>query len=191
MSKPYLIEPMRLTDLDQVMTIERLSFRSPWSRRAYEFEIGQKEHSTMLVIRPAGQGSRWERLRARLRRAPRSPVVGYGGFWLLVDEAHISTIAVHPHWRGRGLGERLLLALLERGRAQGAARATLEVRVSNLAAQRLYRKVGFEIVSRQKRYYADNDEDAYIMATPPFDSPEFQALLRRRRARLDKIEQMG
>jgi ribosomal-protein-alanine N-acetyltransferase len=113
--------------------------------------------------------------------ARRSPALGYAGAWCLVDEIHISTIAVHPQWRGRGLGELLLIALLERGAEQGARRATLEVRVSNSAAQALYHKYGFEIVASQKRYYADNNEDAYIMSTPPFKSLGFQALIRRRR----------
>ncbi len=182
MSEPtaYLIEPMRLGDLAQVMAIERASFRSPWSWRAYAFEITENEHSTMLVIRPAAEeGNLLKRLRSRLRRAPPPPVLGYGGFWLLVDEAHISTLAVHPRWRRRGLGEMLLLALLEQAQEQGAGRATLEVRVSNLAAQDLYRKLGFEVTERRKRYYADNNEDAYIMTTPPFDDPLFREKLAR------------
>jgi ribosomal-protein-alanine N-acetyltransferase len=110
--------------------------------------------------------------------------LGYGGLWLLVDEAHISTIAVHPQWRGTGLGERLLLSLLEQGAKRGMQRATLEVRVSNEAAQGLYHKLGFEIAGRQKRYYSDNNEDAFILVTPPFDTPGFQDNLRRCRAEL-------
>jgi ribosomal-protein-alanine N-acetyltransferase len=95
-------------------------------------------------------------------------VLGYAGGWLLVDEIHVSTIAVAPRWRRKGLAQLLLAELLKRGIALGARKATLEVRVSNVAAQKLYQKYGFRIVSKQKRYYADN-EDAYIMATPRFD----------------------
>jgi ribosomal-protein-alanine N-acetyltransferase len=166
---------MTLADIDQVMEIEQQSFSSPWSARAYRYEITENQHSTMLVVRPAmkpgGMLARWTR---RLRGAVPGPVLGYAGFWLLVDDAHVCTIAVQPQWRRRGLGELLLLSLLDRGMALNASRATLEVRASNEAAQALYLKYGFEKVSRRKRYYTDNNEDAYIMATPPFQSPEFQ-----------------
>jgi ribosomal-protein-alanine N-acetyltransferase len=184
-SLSYLVEPMTLDDIDQVMEIEQVSFSAPWSARAYRYEITTNQHSTMLVVRPAvGRASMIERWTRRLRGASPGPVLGYAGFWLLVDEAHICTIAVHPNWRRRGLGELLLLSLLEKGIALHAIRSTLEVRASNHAAQALYLKYGFEIVSRRKRYYTDNDEDAYIMATLPFASPEFQVLLNRCRTEL-------
>jgi ribosomal-protein-alanine N-acetyltransferase len=182
---PYLVQPMTLADIDQVMEIEQQSFSSPWSARAYRYEVTENQHSTMLVVRPAiepeGVIARWTR---RLRGANPGPVLGYAGFWLLVDDAHVCTIAIHPQWRRRGLGELLLLSLLERGMAQNASRATLEVRASNEAAQALYLKYGFEKVSRRKRYYTDNNEDAYIMATPLFESPEFQVLFDRCRTQL-------
>jgi [ribosomal protein S18]-alanine N-acetyltransferase len=182
---PYVVKPMALADIDRVLEIEHLSFSAPWSARAYRHEITQNEHSTMLVVRPARQHRfapiAWLR---SLSPGTRGPVLGYGGFWLLVDDAHIATIAVHPDWRGRGLGELLLLSLLEEAAAEGAARATLEVRVSNRIAQSLYRKYGFQTVSRSRQYYADNDEDAYIMATPPFHTPGFGDNLRQRRAEL-------
>jgi ribosomal-protein-alanine N-acetyltransferase len=182
---PYIVEPMTLADLDQVMAIEQVAFPTPWSVRSYRFEITENENSTMLVVRSlpkaSDQPARWW---SRFRRSKQGPVLGYAGSWLLVDEIHIATIAVHPDWRGLGLGELLLLSLLEDGIKQYAQRATLEVRVSNLAAQSLYAKFGFEIVSVRKRYYADNNEDAYIMITPLFDSPEFQADISRCRAQL-------
>ncbi len=200
---PYVVEPMTLADLDQVMEIERAAFPAPWSARAYRFEITENEHSTMVVVRPTprfdGRLADWLRSVKRLRPGP---VLGYGGFWLLVDDAHIATIATHPQWRHRGLGELLLLSLLERGVKLGARRATLEVRVSNRVAQSLYLKYGFEIISRRRRYYSDSGEDAFIMATPPFETPEFQTNLDHRRSRLlgrlqaeakqlDKTSQMG
>ncbi len=182
---PYLVEPMALADIDQVMAIERVAFPAPWSARAYRYEIAENEHSTMLVVRPAlGHNGPLMRLRHHLGFAGPGPVLGYAGFWLLVDDAHVCTIAVHPQWRGRGLGELLLLSLLERGMGLGASRATLEVRVSNRAAQELYRKCGFELVARQKRYYTNNNEDAYIMATPAFEVPEFQSHLQDRQGQL-------
>lgn len=187
---PYRVEPMTLADVDQVMNIERVAFSAPWSARAYRYEITENDHSTMLVVRLAdAHKGPFKRLAHHvLARHPNSPkpypVLGYAGFWLLVDETHICTIAVHPQWRNRGLGELLLLSLLNRSMKQGASRATLEVRVSNQAALALYRKYGFEVVSRRKRYYSNNNEDAYIMTTPPFETPEFQDNLDRCRKQL-------
>jgi ribosomal-protein-alanine N-acetyltransferase len=182
---PYIVEPMTMGDVDQVIAIEQIAFSAPWSARAFRFEISQNRQSTMLVIRPAPPHEGW--LATSLRRfaltRPRE-VLGYAGLWLLVDDIHVSTLAVHPDWQGRGLGELLLLALLDRGAELEACRATLEVRVSNLSAQQLYRKYGFEVVSRRRRYYSDNNEDAYIMATPLFETAGFQSNLRERRSRL-------
>lgn len=183
---PYLVEPMRLADVDQVMAIEQVAFSSPWSARAYRYEIVENEHSTMLVVRQASTGAfPWLHLARRLHLTSPNPVLGYGGFWLLVDEAHIATIAVHPEWRGCGLGELLLLSLLDWGRELGARLATLEVRVSNHRARQLYQKYGFYAEARRRRYYTDNNEDAILMRTPPFDSGEFQENLRHCRTTLD------
>jgi ribosomal-protein-alanine N-acetyltransferase len=181
----FLVEPMTLTDVGQVMAIERRSFSAPWSVRAYRYEITENEHSTMRVVRPAPRSNGWlGQLMVQLNLIGPGPVLGYAGSWLLMDDVHIATIAVHPRWRGRGLGALLLLALLDRGIELGARRATLEVRVSNQAALGLYHKYGFEIASRRKRYYADNNEDAYIMVTPPFETPAFQANLHTCRTQL-------
>jgi ribosomal-protein-alanine N-acetyltransferase len=187
---PFVVEPMSLDDLDQVMEIEQVAFPVPWPAQSYHFEITESAHSTMLVVRPApasiGRLARWL---SRFSAVAQVPVVGYAGFWLLADEAHVATIAVHPTWRGQGLGELLLLSLLDHGAKLGARRATLEVRTSNTVAQGLYRKCGFEVISRRKRYYVDNDEDAYIMATPPFEKPAFRASLQQCRRRL--YERLG
>lgn len=192
---PYRVESMTLADVDQVMKIERVAFSAPWSARAYRYEITENDHSTMLVVRLADvRRGPFKRLAhhvlARRPNSPKShPILGYAGYWLLVDETHICTIAVHPQWRNRGLGELLLLSLLDRGMKQGASRATLEVRTSNQAALALYRKYGFEVVSRRKRYYSNNNEDAYIMTTPPFETPEFQENLQRCRKHLyDRLQ---
>lgn len=178
---------MILVDLDQVMEIERVSFPTPWSVRAYRYELTRNEHSAFLIVRKAPKlNNRWANLLRHLGLVKPGKVLGYAGCWLLVDECHVSTIAVHPDWRGRGLGELLLVSLMEKGMELGARRATLEVRISNQAAQSLYHKCGFEIVSLRRKYYADN-EDAYIMATPHFESPEFQARLLEFRRRLQDI----
>jgi len=181
----FVVEPMVLADVDQIMQIERVSFSAPWSARAYRYEISENPHSTMRVVRPKPrwQSSLGSALQRLLGQVP-APALGYAGAWHLVDEMHVSTIAVHPDWRRRGLGELLLVSLLERGLELEARRATLEVRVSNVGALTLYRKYGFGILSVQKAYYSDNNEDAYIMGTPELASAEFHARLRACRSRL-------
>jgi ribosomal-protein-alanine N-acetyltransferase len=112
------------------------------------------------------------------------PVVGYAGLWLMVDEGHVTTIGVHPDHRGKGAGELLFLGLVDIAAEMKAARVTLEVRVSNLPAQALYRKYGLEVAGVRKRYYSDNGEDAYIMWSEPVASPQFEARMRRLREEL-------
>jgi ribosomal-protein-alanine N-acetyltransferase len=131
-------------DLDEIMEIEELSFATPWSRYAFLHEI-DFPNSVFNVIRIDGK------------------LVGYGGLWHIVDEAHISNIAIHPNYRRKGLGRRLLTHLLKQAVERGATKATLEVRPSNMAAQRLYGSFGFEVIAVRKNYYADEGEDALIM----------------------------
>jgi ribosomal-protein-alanine N-acetyltransferase len=186
---PYVVELMQIADLRQVMAIEQVSFPTPWPVSAYRHELTQNDLSTYLVLRQRGaeaEASWPRRAGRRLSLAARRalPVLGYGGFWMIVDEAHISTLAVHSGWRGRGLGELLLVALIEAAVLRGAAEATLEVRVSNVVAQGLYRKHCFAQVGRRKGYYSDNREDALIMTTPPLDEPRFAARYAARKARL-------
>ncbi len=151
---------MQLADIPQVMTIDQLSFPQPWSEQSYRFELRNNENARFWVaLAGAEQG-----FLARWLRPPPRQVVGYTGFWFVVDEAHINTLAVHPDWRRRGVGERLLVLLLGEARRLGAQTATLEVRVSNLSAQQLYRKYHFEEAGRRKHYYRDG-EDALLMTT--------------------------
>lgn len=177
----YRIRPMTLEDIDQVLIMDRLSFPLPWPARTYEHEIQNSRNSTMLVVEkmdePAPAGDNHQRLRRGLfrpfRRPPPRPsspmLVGYAGFWCLSDEVHISTIAVHPDWRGRKLGEMLLWVMMREAIRREASTVTLEVRVSNEVAQNLYRKYGFETVGRRRGYYRDNGEDAYMMSVSPLD----------------------
>jgi ribosomal-protein-alanine N-acetyltransferase len=101
-------------------------------------------------------------------------IVGYAGLWLMVDEAHVTTIGIHPAHRGHGAGELLFIGLADIAEQMRAHRITLEVRVSNLSAQALYRKYGLEIAGVRKRYYSDNGEDAYIMWSEALSSPEYR-----------------
>jgi ribosomal-protein-alanine N-acetyltransferase len=170
---------MQTSDLRQVMEIERVAFPAPWPVSAYRHELTQNHLSSYLILYlvQENSGGRWTRLVERWTAPALPPVLGYGGLWMLVDEAHISTLAVHPEWRGRGLGELLLVALIEVGVLRGAAISTLEVRVSNLVAQSLYAKYSFAQVGRRKHYYHDNREDALIMTTPRIDSARFASML--------------
>jgi ribosomal-protein-alanine N-acetyltransferase len=111
-------------------------------------------------------------------------IVGYTGMWLMVDDAHITTIAVDPPFRGEGIGDLLLIALIDRACYLGAETVTLECRVSNTLAQRLYRKYLFHDAGIRKRYYSDDGEDALIMTTERLDSPLFQQTLAANRDQL-------
>ncbi len=162
------IEAMRLEDLDEVIAIERASFSAPWPPNAYRSEIETNRLASYLVARADNQ------------------IVAYGGMWLMVDEAHITTFAVHPAWRRQGIGERLLLVFLDLAIDRHAREATLEVRLSNLGARRLYEKYGFRPVGLRPRYYSDDGEDALIMTTEPIAEPRFRDRLDGLRAELDE-----
>jgi [ribosomal protein S18]-alanine N-acetyltransferase len=163
----FLIRPMTIPDLATVQLIERASFTTPWPPQAYRQELETNRLAQYLVAQLGDE------------------IVAYGGLWLMVDEAHVTTFAVHPRFRRRRIGERLLLALLDLSLARHAREATLEVRLSNLAARRLYEKYGFRPVGIRPRYYSDNQEDALIMTTEPLASPAMRERVARLRAAID------
>jgi ribosomal-protein-alanine N-acetyltransferase len=164
-----VVADMTLGDVPQVQDIERLSFTTPWPAYAFEQELRGNRLARYVVARAeVPEGER---------------VVGFAGVWLMVDEAHITTFGVHPEWRRQGIGRRLLLRLAELALDLGARRLTLEVRVGNQAAQHLYRAFGFEIAGRRPRYYTDDNEDAFVMTTPPLRDARMQALLAAERER--------
>jgi [ribosomal protein S18]-alanine N-acetyltransferase len=132
-------------DIKEVLLVEYASFPTPWSRDAFENEIKQNHFANYIVLEVNGE------------------VVGYGGFWSILDEAHITNIAVSPAYRGKKLGEYLVRKMMELARELGAEMMTLEVRASNLVAQGLYKKLGFEEKGIRKGYYSDDGEDALIM----------------------------
>ena len=161
-----VVDPMRLDDVAAVHEIERLSFQTPWPAHAFEQELRGNRLARYIVARAGDR------------------VVGFAGVWLMVDEAHVTTFGVHPDWRRQGIGRQLLLNLAELSVTIGARRMTLEVRVSNQAAQALYRQFGFEIAGRRHRYYTDDGEDALIMTTPELADPGMRALVAAERRRL-------
>ena len=169
----HVLRYMNLDDIAQVIEIDRLSFPLPWSARSYTFEISDNTNSHMIVLdsitEPSQNGGLLGALRRLSGQANLSRIAGYGGFWFITGEAHISTIAVHPDYRGIGLGELLLAGMLSRSIDLKAEYCVLEVRVSNAPAISLYRKYEFEIVGQRKRYYRDNNEDAYLMHLAPLD----------------------
>ena len=183
---------MRLPDIPQVINIDRLSYSMTWPQRAYDYELQQNKLAHYFVLRTVSSRSDGPE--------SSSTIIGLGGFWMMADEAHLTTIAIHPHWRRLGLGEWMLITLLEKGQALGARVATLEVRPSNHRALSLYQKYNFQAVGRRLHYYNDNGEDALIFTTPPLVLPDYQAMLRQRKAvlvqrlakiKVDKIEQIG
>jgi [ribosomal protein S18]-alanine N-acetyltransferase len=188
----YSIDPMRSSDLDQVMRIETLSYSAPWSKSAFDYELHYNQIAHYFVARRHPQiGSSEEAARRPARHfwarwlegesaetTTHQLILGYGGFWKMVDEAHISTIAVAPEYRRQGIGELLIVTMIDSAQQVGAHLVTLEVRKSNENAQALYRKYGFEIVGERKRYYSDNGEDAWIMTTPAIESAEYNQLFR-------------
>lgn len=139
------VTEMRLSDLDDVEEIERLCFPTPWSKEAFRIEIMRNFCARYAVARLNGR------------------VVGYIGMWLVIDEAHITNVAVHPDYRHRGIGEKLMRYMMKMAVDIGISRMTLEVRKSNIVAQKLYKKLGFEESGIRKGYYLSNNEDAIIM----------------------------
>lgn len=139
------------------MELEKVSFPSPWTLATYHSELTRNSRSRYLKVGPAPASG------VSATGAALPALIAQGGIMLFGAEMHIVTIAVQPAWRGRSIGEWLLLALLALGREEGAHTATLEVRVSNEIALRLYRRAGFESVGYRRRYYPDK-EDARILA---------------------------
>jgi ribosomal-protein-alanine N-acetyltransferase len=141
------IEVMVESDLDQVEAIERDAFPAPWPRESFRYEL------------------RNPRAHNRIARVGNA-VVGYVCVWLVAGELKINNVAVRRDYRGRGVGARLLAAVIDLGRSEGCEEATLEVRPSNLEARALYERFGFREVGRRKRYYPDSGEDAILMTLP-------------------------
>lgn len=136
---------MRFPDIPEICEIEQESFTAPWSEQAFGNELTHNHFAHYVVMEHEGR------------------IIGYAGMWIIIDEAHVTNIAVREGYRGRKLGERLFAELAMKAYRLGAQRMTLEVRVSNAVAQRLYEKFGFQEAGLRKGYYSDNNEDALIM----------------------------
>ena len=152
---------MRREDMAQVIAVERASYSAGWPATAFERELTQNAMARYVVLRPPHSDE----------------VIGFAGLWLMVDEAHVVTVAVLPEQRRHGFGRALVHGLLEVSRRHQMAMATLEVRASNEAARALYREYGFYEVGERKRYYSDNREDAIIMSTEDILGDHYSARL--------------
>ena len=158
MPNDCVIRRMTLDDLDAVVAIEAATFPTPWSRDSFRQELERNVAARYLVAEMEGQ------------------VIGYAGAWIILDESHITNIAIEESRRGLGYGRALTTALMQYLSNLGAAYATLEVRRSNLRAQNLYKSLGFVELGVRKRYYEDNREDALIMVCDhmPAADPDFE-----------------
>ncbi len=166
---------MRLEDIEEVMEIEPVAFGSHhWSHQSFVNELSNSMGNYFAAV---DDGSK------RLS--------GYSGFWLIGDEAHITTLAVHPDHRRQHIGERLLVHDILEAKRVGARWITLEVRVSNESAQRLYYKYGFKNLGIRRNYYQDNDEDALVLWTENISSTDFNDLLKRRIAELEQEQNLA
>ena len=155
------IHPLRLSDLEAVMHIEPMAFGpNHWSRQVFINELNGTAGMYFVAIEPSTMS-----------------LLGYSGFWLIGEEAHITTLAVHPDYQRRYIGERLLINNILIARKCGARWLTLEVRASNQAAQNLYYKYGFKNLGTRPRYYQDNLESALILWSDNIETQEFKQLL--------------
>ena len=139
------ISRMVADDIPEVLAIEALSFQSAWPTNAFVNELRDNKLAYYFVGRLDGR------------------IVGYGGIWVILEDSHVTTIAVHPDMRGQRLGEEMLVHLLDEAIERAASWITLEVRETNEVAQKLYRKYGFTVVSTRRGYYSDNNESALVM----------------------------
>lgn len=138
------IIPMDESCLDDILDISKLSFAIPWTKSSFENEL--RNSFATYVVAKVGE-----------------KVIGYGGMWIIIDEGHITNIAVHPNYRGQGIGNAILNSMINICNEKRVKAMTLEVRVSNIAAQNLYKKYGFIEEGIRHKYYEDNKEDAIIM----------------------------
>ena len=175
----FTLRPMYAADVPAVLALDQAVKPSPWTAAGFADEL-TNELSFPMVLTTAVASS-------PATPNPEPDLCGYIVYWLVADELTVNTIVVALEWRGRGLGEYLLLAALQHGRAYGITLASLEVRVSNHPAQNLYRKYEFKTVGRRPRYYQDNREDALLMLAEQIDTPAYGQLLHERQQALQQL----
>ena len=155
------VRSISIESIDRILTLDRLCFGGLWSEQSYQREL-TNDNSHFLAITVDNN-----------LKVDKEGIVGFGCFWAILDEAHITLLGIHPDYQGQGLGQLLLRSMLDRARAIDMARATLEVRPSNQGAIHIYEKHGFQTVGRRKKYYQDNGEDGIIMWRGGLQHPHF------------------
>ncbi len=198
-----MFRPMNETDIPQVYAIDHESFPAESMFRPYS-SYNREIHNSMAryIVGCVPSVRRMKEVqRSWFRRLldrgpwhyprtvmPQELVVGFAGFWVMLDEAHIIAIAVRKPYQRQGIGEGLLLAVIDMATRMNNRIVTLEVRESNYAAQQMYLKHGFRVVGRRPRYYSDNQEDAVLMSIEDLNAPEFREHVRQQRDRLLRQE---
>lgn len=207
----YSLRPMRQEDIAQVVQIDRDAFPENVAAPSFKRELNDNKVAHYLVAwatettytewagqngMPVPRREETPKKRGRVSTAVRRMLqmdrprpaeteellIGYLGMWVVVDEIHIVSVGVRSSYRRNGIGELLVLGALEMGMLLNCRQITLECRVSNEVAQNLYKKYGFRVVGRRKRYYSDNGEDAYVMTADAIDTPDYQSTLTNLRA---------
>jgi len=168
-----VVRAMTAEDVARVVEVDRLCYPTPWSSATYLSELARGSLAYYAVAECEGT------------------IVGYGGYWYVPDEAHITTLAVHPQFRRRHLAERLLIHLIEKALEAGATRLTLEYRVGNEAAARLYEKYGFRAEGLRRGYYQDTGEDAVVANLRGLNTEQFRQRLLRRKRELEAAEPLS
>lgn len=152
------LKSLTQADLSPVLELDKACFGGLWTLSAYQRELDSPNSDLLGLFSPLYP----------------SLILGMGCFWSILDEAHITLLAVNPKFHRQGLGEALVYSLLKTARERGLKDATLEARADNLAALSLYEKFGFKTAGRRRKYYKDNNEDALILWLGDIESPQFQ-----------------
>ena len=189
------LKPLAANLLPAVLELDRLCFNGFWTSEGYQRELSSPNSDLLVLSIPEAENNLTntslqkinsktgetpipQELLGKYNNSSNNPqLLGIGCLWAILDEAHITMLGVHPAYRGQGLGQALLLALLKSARERGMELATLEVRASNQAALSLYQKFGFQLAGRRKRYYQDNNEDALILWRSAIAYPQFEQTL--------------
>jgi [ribosomal protein S18]-alanine N-acetyltransferase len=183
------LKPLTVELLPAVVELDQLCFGKLWTLEGYQRELASP-NSDLLVLSIPEDTRIPEALNPKL--PPTHFLVGSGCLWAILEEAHITILAVHPNYRGQGLGQAILWGLLASAYARGLERATLEVRASNVTALSLYQKFGFKTAGRRRHYYQDNDEDALILWRGDLQHPHFpQTLANWNRQVSDRLTSSG
>jgi ribosomal-protein-alanine N-acetyltransferase len=149
---------MEINDLNAVLTIDKLAFPNPWPLNAFQYELENNKNARLWI--------------GELQNNSENQPIAMAVIWIILDEAHIGTLAIHPDFQKKGIGQQFLAFIFTQLISENIMRIFLEVRQSNMAAINLYRKFGFDIDGERKNYYRDNGETAILMSAP-FNSTDF------------------